>query len=65
MNERREPSIEEITHLAYALYLQRGCEHGKDVDDWVAAERELTDELVVGQAKTRAAQANRQAVTVI
>jgi len=47
MNERREPSREEITHLAYALYLQRGGEHGKDVDDWVAAEKELTDEPVV------------------
>jgi hypothetical protein len=62
MNERREPSREEITHLAYALYLQRGSEHGKDVDDWVAAEKELTDEPVVGPAETRAVQASRQAV---
>jgi hypothetical protein len=62
MNERRKPSREEITHLAYALYLQRGGEHGKDVDDWVAAERELTDEPVVEPAKTSTAQASRQAV---
>jgi hypothetical protein len=62
MNERREPSREEITHLAYALYLQRGSEHGQDVDDWVAAEKELTDKPVVGPAETRAVQASRQAV---
>ena len=62
MDERREPSRQEITRLAYALYLQRGSEHGHDVDDWVAAEKELTDKPVVGPAETRAVQASRQAV---
>jgi hypothetical protein len=35
---RREPSGEEIARRAYELYLQRGGEQGKDVEDWVRAE---------------------------
>jgi hypothetical protein len=30
-----------IAHRAYDLYLTRGCEHGRDLDDWLQAEREL------------------------
>ncbi len=56
---RREPSGEEIAHRAHELYLQRGGEHGKDVEDWVRAEKELSEEPIVGPAKTRAAQAVR------
>ena len=43
------------------LYLQRGGEHGKDVEDWVRAEKELSNEPVAEPAKTRAAQAVRNA----
>ena len=56
---RREPSGEEIASRAHELYLQRGGEHGKDVEDWVRAERELSEEPVTRPAKTRAAQAAR------
>jgi len=56
---RREPSGEEIARRAHELYLQRGGEHGKDVEDWVRAEKELSDEPVRVPAKTRAAQAVR------
>jgi hypothetical protein len=56
---RREPSGEEIACRAHELYLRRGGEHGKDVEDWVRAEKELSDEPVVVPAKTRAAQAVR------
>jgi hypothetical protein len=52
---RREPSGEEIARLAHDLYLQRGGEHGKDVEDWVRAEKELSDEPVAGPPKTRLA----------
>ncbi len=31
---RREPSGEEIPRRAHELYLERGGEHGKDVEDW-------------------------------
>jgi len=57
---RREPSGEEIARRAHQLYLQRGGEHGKDVEDWVRAEKELSVEPVAGPAKTRAAQAARE-----
>lgn len=53
----REPSEEEIARVAHDLYLQRGGDHGKDVEDWVRAEKELSDQLVAGPAKTRVAQA--------
>ena len=56
---RREPSGEEIARRAHQLYLQRGGEHGKDVEDWVRAEKELSDEPVAGPAKTRVTQAAR------
>lgn len=56
---RREPSGDEIARRAHELYLQRGGEHGKDVEDWVRAEKELSDKPVAGRTKTRAAQAAR------
>jgi hypothetical protein len=44
MIELRVPAKDEINHRAYALYLMRGCEQGKDVEDWVRAEKELDDQ---------------------
>jgi hypothetical protein len=35
-------SKDAVADLAYQLFLQRGGQHGFDVDDWVAAERLLT-----------------------
>ena len=58
---RKEPSAEEIARRAHELYLQRGGEHGKDVEDWVRAEKELREEPATAPAKTRAAQAVRNA----
>lgn len=34
-------SYDEIAKAAYHRYLNRGGQHGADVDDWVEAEREL------------------------
>jgi len=62
MTKQRELSTEEIARRAHELYLKRGGEHGKDVEDWLRAERELRDEPVPGPAKTRAAKAGRQTV---
>src|SRR5260221_14143206 len=53
----REPSGEEIARRAHELYLKRGGEHGKNVQDWVRAEKELTDDPVEGPPKTRTSQA--------
>ena len=54
MIERKELSKEEIARRAYELYTQRGCEPGKDVEDWVRAEKELAAESDIKSAKTRA-----------
>ena len=39
MIERKELSKKEIAQRAYELYVQRGSEPGKDVEDWVRAEK--------------------------
>lgn len=42
-----DPSLEEKIRLrAYALYEERGREDGRDVDDWLRAETELTTKAV-------------------
>jgi len=37
------PSPEEIRQRAYELHLEGGCVHGRDLDDWLQAERDLKD----------------------
>jgi hypothetical protein len=37
------PSPEEIQLRAYELFVENGCEHGRDRDDWLQAERELQE----------------------
>jgi hypothetical protein len=55
MIESKEVSKENIARRAYELYTQRGCEPGKDVEDWVSAEKELAAEPNITPAKARAA----------
>ena len=55
MIESKEVSKENIAHRAYELYTQRGCEPGRDVEDWVSAEKELGAVPNVTPAKARAA----------
>ena len=57
MIEHKEISREDIAHRAYELYVQRGEEPGKDVEDWIRAEHELGVEPVVAPTRTMAAQA--------
>jgi hypothetical protein len=45
------PSHGEISGLAYLLYLRRGREAGRDLDDWLNAERFLIEEARVRQQK--------------
>ncbi len=35
---------EAIAKLAYGFYVQRGCEDGHDLDDWLKAERVLSEQ---------------------
>jgi hypothetical protein len=57
--ERKELSKEDIAHRAYELYTERGREPGKDVEDWVSAEKQLSAEPGFAYAKARAAQQGR------
>ena len=54
MIELKKLSTQE-PHRAYELYVQRGSEPGKDVEDWVRAEQELSGDVVVARIKTKAA----------
>ena len=37
------PTAEEIAAEAYAIYEARGGDHGRDQDDWLEAERRVTE----------------------
>lgn len=50
--EARVPLKERIEKRAYELYLARGCQPGKELDDWLAAEIELNLEIE-GQQRTK------------
>ena len=54
MIERKVLSREDIAHRAYELYTERGCEVGKDVEDWVRAEEQLCAETIITPTKARA-----------
>ena len=45
------PTHEEIELRAYHIYLDRGGEHGRDVEDWLKAERELLKKYKRGRAR--------------
>jgi hypothetical protein len=65
-SERIEPTYEQIEQRAYELFLERGCEHGGDAEDWLAAEqelRELATEDVRRIGKKAAAQNDTRADT--
>jgi hypothetical protein len=72
MRERKEISKEEtvmieciqisqkdVAHRAHELYVQRGSGPGKDVEDWVRAEKELGTEVIVGPMRAMAARSGR------
>jgi len=59
MIERKEISREDIARRAYELYTQRGCEAGKDVEDWIRAEQELDAEANITPAKAKPAHAGQ------
>ncbi len=40
------PSQEEIERRAHRIYLERGGTHGRDLDDWLQAERELKEATI-------------------
>ncbi|HZP33498.1 MAG TPA: DUF2934 domain-containing protein [Candidatus Acidoferrales bacterium] len=57
-SNNHHPSHEHIAIRAYEIYVKRGAEHGRDLDDWLQAERELT-------AKTGNSNSGRRQVLAI
>jgi Protein of unknown function (DUF2934) len=47
------PTLEEIEMRAYSIHLAHGSTHGNDFDDWLQAERELTEERRLGSNTPR------------
>jgi hypothetical protein len=43
VNPRSAPADEEIAQRAYELYLARGGQDGRDLEDWLEARRQLED----------------------
>ena len=43
-----EELYDQVARKAYELYEQRGEEHGHDLDDWLAAEHLIQEELLHG-----------------
>jgi hypothetical protein len=54
MIERKDLSRKDVAHRAYELYTQRGCEPGKDVEDWVRAEEQSRRSVRVNLPTSRA-----------
>lgn len=40
-SQRPDPPAHEIAEIAYRRFLERGQEHGSDLEDWLAAEQEV------------------------
>jgi len=53
-SNKKVPTHEEIAQRAFEIYLKRGGESGGELDDWLAAEKELTEsrETDVPEPKT-------------
>ena len=59
MTSPQMPTPEQIEKRAYELYLERGAADGHDVEDWLAAEKELT-EARLSKPRTLAATSARK-----
>jgi len=42
---KKAPTQNEIELRAYEFYLKGGAKNGNELDDWIAAEKELTESL--------------------
>ena len=46
---------DEIARRAYQIFLDRGSKNGRDIDDWLVAENELSEQDSSSPQKTRTA----------
>jgi len=49
------PKQEEIAERAYHLYLKEGCQHGRDLEYWFRAEKELGSHFFTPPVATQSA----------
>ena len=47
-----KPSREEVEIRAYEIYLERGGQHGNELEHWLAAEEELTNQASQSDASS-------------
>lgn len=57
------PTREQIAQRAYELYQQRGGEHGRDLEDWLTAERELRNQNLARAQAAPAVEEERSAIS--
>lgn len=57
MVERQDGFREGIARRAYEIYVKRGGENGRDVEDWLTAEKEISAKTADVPAKARTAAA--------
>jgi len=49
---RRDPITEAIARRAYELFLERGGQHGHDLEDWLHAEQDIVDAINARAARS-------------
>jgi hypothetical protein len=52
---------EDVARRAHELFLARGGQHGRDIDDWLEAERQLTRDSGPPRTTTRRLASNARA----
>ncbi|MGH9744035.1 MAG: DUF2934 domain-containing protein [Candidatus Acidiferrum sp.] len=57
-NYQQAPNNDQIARKAYELYLDHGSQNGRDVEDWLNAEKELSRTSSESTWKTRSAAAS-------
>jgi len=63
MIEHREASKEAIVRRAHDLYVERGYENGREVEDWLKAEQELSGNPIGTQPRIDRGEASRHGQT--
>jgi hypothetical protein len=58
-----DSTYEDVARRAYDLFVSRGGQHGRDVEDWLEAERELTSAGARSRAPRRITSAPRAGKT--
>jgi hypothetical protein len=62
-NKNEKPPPRETIELrAYQIYLQRGCEQGHDLADWLAGEEQLTRHVESEASESRSGDSPRTGI---